>query len=137
MANSRDFLLKPSAAPTVVDAGLLILRVGLGLTLAFAHGWGKIPPADGFIGMVGGLGFPAPTLFAWLAGLAEFVGGLLLAIGLLTRPAAIFVTVPFLFVVLLSPAGDTFGQRELSLIFLIGAFSLMLHVAGRYSVYGE
>jgi len=136
MANSRDFLLKPSAAPTVVDAGLLILRVGLGLTLAFAHGWGKIPPADGFVGMVGGLGFPAPTLFAWLAGLAEFAGGLLLAIGLLTRPAAIFVTVHFLFVVLLAHAGDTFGQRELSIIFLIWAVTLLLTGAGRYSVDG-
>src|SRR5690625_3369809 len=114
MANSRDFLLKPSAAPTVVDAGLLILRVGLGLTLAFAHGWGKIPPADGFVGMVGGLGFPAPTLFAWLAGLAEFAGGLLLAIGLLTRSAAIFVTAHFLFVVLHAHACVIFGQSALS-----------------------
>ena len=136
MARSRDFLLAPSTAPTVVDAGLLILRVGLGLALAFAHGWGKIPPAEGFVGFVGSLGFPAPVLFAWLAGLAEFAGGLLLAIGLFTRPAAIFVTVHFLFVVFVAHAGDTFGDRELSVIFLIWAVTLLMTGAGRYSADG-
>ena len=32
----------------------------------------------------------APTFFGWAAILSEFVGGILLAVGLLTRPAAAF-----------------------------------------------
>ena len=34
------------------------------------------------------MGFPAPTLFAWLVMLTELVGGILIAIGFLTWPAS-------------------------------------------------
>jgi putative oxidoreductase len=33
------------------------------------------------------MGFPFPDLLAWVVGLAEFIGGILLMVGLLTRPA--------------------------------------------------
>jgi putative oxidoreductase len=74
------------------DVGLLALRLcGLGLAL---HGWPKLVAltsegADaGFVAGVARLGFPMPLLFAWVAALAELAGGLLVAIGLFTRPAA-------------------------------------------------
>src|SRR5690606_40765216 len=75
----------------VADAGLLLLRLVAGLALAFAHGVNKMPPSEGFVSGVAELGFPAPTFFAWAAGFAEFVGGGLLTIGLLTRPASFFI----------------------------------------------
>jgi len=115
------------------DIGLLILRVFAGLALALAHGWGKIPPSEGFVGMIGGMGFPAPALFAWLAALAEFGGGLLIALGLLTRPAAAFVAVHFVIVAFVVHAGDTFGDRELALFFLATALCFAFTGAGRYS----
>jgi len=59
----------------VANLAVLILRAFAGLTLALAHGMGKIPPADRFIEGVGKLGFPMPQHFAWAAGLSEFVGG--------------------------------------------------------------
>ncbi|MEM8875023.1 MAG: DoxX family protein [Planctomycetota bacterium] len=76
------------ASTLLGDVGLAILRVGTGLLIA-AHGLPKIPPSEGFIGMVEGLGFPAPALAAWGAGITELVGGVLLALGLLTRPVAL------------------------------------------------
>ena len=83
------------AETTLGDVGLLILRVSVGLYIA-AHGWGKLHPApgawgppEGFVGMTGGMGFTPPVLFAWLATLTEFAGGLLLALGLLTRWACV------------------------------------------------
>jgi putative oxidoreductase len=45
-----------------------------------------------FVSTVEGLGFPMPGLFAWAAALAEFVGGLALALGIRTRIAAGFAT---------------------------------------------
>jgi putative oxidoreductase len=119
--------------PTRTDVGLLILRVFTGLALALAHGWGKVPPQPGFVGRVGGLGLPAPELFAWLAAFAEFAGGLLLAVGLLTRPVAALIVVHFLVVVFLAHAGDPFGDRELGLFFLVSALLFLLAGAGRYS----
>src|SRR4051812_41492933 len=49
------------------------------------------PGVEKFAAGLAGQGFPAPTLMAWLVALTEFVGGTLLAIGLLTRPAALAV----------------------------------------------
>lgn len=130
----RTLLLGAPAHDARTDAGLLVLRLFAGLALALLHGIGKVPPSEGFVGMVGGMGMPAPALFAWLAGLAELVGGLLLAIGLLTRPAAIVVAIHFVFVVFLAHAGDAIGDRELGLFFLATAVLFALAGPGRYSV---
>jgi putative oxidoreductase len=130
---TREMLLGGPRNPRPTDLGLLVLRLYAGLALALAHGWGKVPPSQGFAGMVGGMGFPAPELFAWLAAFAEFGGGLLLALGLLTRPAALLVVVHFTIVVLLAHAGDPFGDRELPLFFWTSALVLLLAGPGRYS----
>jgi putative oxidoreductase len=76
------------------DLGLLLLRLS-GLGLALAHGYGKVvalAAGEGgrFIAGVESLGFPLPGLFAWAAALAEFLGGLCVALGLGTRVAAAF-----------------------------------------------
>ena len=76
------------------DIALLILRLA-GLGLAFAHGWSKISMlvsgnGDRLISAVGSLGFPMPVVFAWAAALAEFAGGLLIALGIGTRIASAF-----------------------------------------------
>jgi putative oxidoreductase len=57
--------------------------------MAFGHGFNKVPPQEGFIGAVTGLGFP--EIFAWIAGLSEFAGGILLAIGLATRFSGLMI----------------------------------------------
>jgi putative oxidoreductase len=67
-----------------------------GLYLALGHGLGKISSLlaqGGNAGIVKGvsqLGFPAPLVFAWLAALSEFAGGLCVALGLFTPIAAAF-----------------------------------------------
>lgn len=118
----------------VADTGLLVLRLLAGLALALAHGWGKIPPSPGFIESVAGLGFPAPALFAWAAGLAEFAGGLCLAVGLLTRPAALFVLVTMGVAFFLRHADDPFSSKEKALLFGAVALCLLLTGAGRFSL---
>jgi putative oxidoreductase len=120
-------------SPTA-DAGLVALRIMAGLLLASLHGIGKVPPQEGLVGWIGAMGFPAPIVFAWLAGLAEFLGGLLIAIGLLTRPAAAFVFIHFVIVVFVAHAGDAIGDRELAILFGIIALTLALTGPGRYSV---
>jgi len=130
---TTHLLFGSNAHPTPTDIGLLILRLFTGLALALAHGWGKVPPQPGFVGMIGGMGLPAPELFAWLAALAEFAGGLLLAVGLLTRPVAALIVGHFLVVVILAHAGDPFADRELPLFFLVSALLFLLAGAGRYS----
>ena len=116
------------------DAGLLILRAVTGLTLALAHGAGKVPPSAGFVEGVGKLGFPLPTLFAWSAGLSELAGGLLLAIGLLTRPAAFFIAVTMAVALFLRHAADPFPVQEKALIYLAIAVACVFTGSGRFGV---
>ena len=121
---------RPSRA---VDVALLVLRLSLGLAMALAHGAGKIPPSEGFIGATAALGFPAPMVFAWLAGLSEFAGGLLVAAGLATRPAALAVVGTMVVAAFLQHAGDPFADRELALVYLAGFAAIAIAGAGRFS----
>lgn len=119
---------------STADAGLAILRVFTGLALALAHGVSKVPPSDGFIRRVGEMGLPAPEIMAWLAGLAEFGGGLLLAIGLATRPAALLIAVTMAIAAFVAHASDPFAGRELAFLFLAAALCFTFTGAGRYSL---
>ena len=121
-------------ASAIADAGLLVLRLMAGLALAFAHGVNKIPPSEGFIGGVEALGFPFPVFFAWSAGVAEFVGGLCLAVGLLTRPASVLIAFTMAVAFFLRHANDDFATKEKA--FLYGGIALLylLTGGGRFSV---
>ncbi|MEM1056052.1 MAG: DoxX family protein [Bacteroidota bacterium] len=132
MNRLRTLLFGTSDSAT--GLGLLILRVGLGVAMAVAHGYGKIPPSEGFINSTAGLGFPMPVVFAWAAALAEFVGGLLIAIGLLTRPAAAALAFTMAVAFFGAHGGDPFGERELAFVFGVGSLALMATGAGRFSV---
>lgn len=116
------------------DLGLLLLRVFVGLSLAFAHGLGKLPPPPSFLAGVAEMGFPLPVLFGWAAALAEFAGGILLALGLLTRPAAFLVGITMAVAAFIREAGAPFGERELALLYGAAAVMLLLTGAGRYAI---
>lgn len=118
------------------DIGAGLLRAFAGLALAFAHGIDKMPPTQDFIGVVAELGVPSPVAFAWAAGIAELVGGILLAIGLLTRPAAIVIAITMLVAAFLGEAGNPFSDREPPLLFAAIAIYFVLAGPGRYSVDG-
>lgn len=116
------------------DLGLLLLRIFAGLALALAHGVGKLPPSEPFLAGVAEMGFPLPVLFGWAAALAEFAGGILIAFGLLTRPAALFVAITMAVAAFIRQAGEPFGERELALLYGAIAVTLLLTGAGRYSI---
>jgi uncharacterized membrane protein YphA (DoxX/SURF4 family) len=92
----NNFLFGGAGATTHFgDLGLLIQRLGFGLAISIGHGMskvyhdGSVGLSDQFLSGVKGMNFPAPTAMAWLAALTEFLGGLLIALGLMTRPVAI------------------------------------------------
>jgi len=75
------------------DAGILILRVGVGIAFIFTHGWNKISGGPELWAKIGGsmtnLGITfAPVFWGFMAAISEFGGGILLLFGLFTRPAA-------------------------------------------------
>lgn len=72
-----------------------MLRVVCGLALV-THGFPKIMNPFGAVGMVEGLGFYPGVFWSPLLAVTEFVGGFLIAFGLLTRPAAFAATIVLL-----------------------------------------
>ena len=77
------------------DLGLLIARVGLGGMMIF-HGLPKLMggPAkwEALGGTISNLGITfAPIFWGFMASFAEGVGGLLILLGLLFRPAALLI----------------------------------------------
>ncbi len=91
------------------DLALLILRVAFGVCFVM-HGLGKlgvVGPGNfaGFVGWLKSLGVPFPAFQARLAMLSELVGGVFLALGLLTRPAAFVLAVTMLVAALVGHRG--------------------------------
>jgi putative oxidoreductase len=131
--------MKPdaSSAPATIDLnslGLLALRLFTGLSISLAHGLGKLRDPDAFATGVAGMGLPLPGAAAWLAILSEFAGGLLIAAGLFTRPAAFMLAGTMTVAAFVAHAGDPFQKRELALFYSIAAVTLLLAGAGRYSL---
>ena len=104
---------------TAADIGLFLLRLHAGFSIC-AGGWNKFPATGWFVEQVGGLGWPLPTFFANCAGAAEFIGGALLVLGLLTRPAAVFLTITM--------AVATFQLQEIRALSTINAAHLYFWV---------
>ncbi len=111
-----------------------LIRVTFGLMLCLAHG---IPKGTGdmtpFIARVGSLGFPFPTFFAWCAVLTEIVGGVLIAVGLFTRPVAAFASFTML-VAAYRHRPDPFALMEKPLLFLTVFVALIIAGAGPWSL---
>jgi putative oxidoreductase len=126
-------LFRPSTRGNV-DLGLLLLRAGFGLTLAFGHGLGKLTNPQKFLGSVTRHGFPLPEVMAPIAALSEFVGGILVAIGLATRPAALFVIGTMLGAAFVVHGGDPFSKKESALAYALVAFVILVAGPGRYSL---
>ena len=131
---TRTLLFGTGATSRATDFGLLILRLGFGLSLAFGHGLGKLPPSAGFIDGTAEMGFPLPALFAWAAALSEFLGGLLIALGLATRPAALFAGVTMAVAAFVRHADDPFSGLEKSFLYLVAFVALLIAGAGRYAL---
>ena len=125
--------------------------------MAVYHGWGKVLALStgkgaGLIAGVGELGFPTPVVFAWASALAEFVGGLCVALGLGTRVAAAFVASTMFVAAFLrhhahghllhalgvAPVSDEvrkgWGNPELALVYLLVFVSIALLGPGRLAI---
>lgn len=78
-------------------AGILFLRLGTGITM-IVHGWIKFAGGEAFLKIVGAnwsavLGFHSQAyLWGIFVAFCQILGGALIALGLLARPAALVLT---------------------------------------------
>lgn len=121
------------------DVGLLVLRVGLGLSFV-VHGWPKLTGGvetwEKLGGTMAGLGITfAPTFWGFLAAVTEAVGGLLLALGLATRPVAAALAFTMIVAAKMHlDAGDGFRGYSHAMEDGIAFLALVLMGPGRHSL---
>lgn len=140
----KNFLFGGAGAATRFgEIGLLVQRVGFGLAIAIGHGLGKVY-SDGSVGLssqfaagVKAMDLPAPTALAWMAALTEFLGGFLLAAGLLTRPVAIALAINMAVAAFVAhrdaPLFGPTPNKEYALLFFVAFLTFVFTGAGRYS----
>jgi putative oxidoreductase len=120
----------------------LVVRVLAGVIMA-AHGWQKLQGGpSGFGQALAGLGVPLPQLMAYVVTLVELIGGVLLIVGLLSRLAALLLTIDLVMAILLikvnigllSPTDGSGVGAELELALIAGFLVVLLAEPGRLSV---
>ncbi|MFF2079505.1 DoxX family protein [Kitasatospora sp. NPDC058162] len=138
--SARDGSGSATTSPHAYDAGLLLLRLVLGLTMA-AHGSQKLFGWFGGGGIDGTgqfftmSGYPAGNAMAVVAGLTEVLGGLGLAVGLLTPLAGAAVVGTMVNAIAVTWGGGFFLPKgnEYELLLTAGAAALALTGPGRYA----
>lgn len=120
------------------DVAPLVLRVVTGLIFAM-HGWQKLEGGlAGVAGMLGGMGFPLPMLFAVILIAVELVGGIALILGVFTHWAAKLSAIVAAVALVLVHLPNGFFMRdggyEFILLLLAASVSLMITGAGKYSL---
>jgi putative oxidoreductase len=146
-SNVASSQVTESRAATTASAdalGWLIVRLAAGLIL-MPHGAQKLFGLFGGGGLDGtaqyfetNLGLTPGLLFAGLAGATEFLGGLFLALGFLTRLSALAVVVLMAYAAFAVHLGNgyfwTAGGLEYPLLWGLVALGFVIRGGGAYSV---
>jgi putative oxidoreductase len=133
-----------SNLPINRNLGLLVIRLGIGLIMLVAHGYGKLTGGTETWAFVGtgvqslGIGF-APAFWGFMAAFAEFVCSILIVLGVLFRPAVLMLAFTMLVAVLfhlnLPPDNPNAGWSGAShaLAFFVVYIGLFLTGPGKYA----
>lgn len=117
--------------------GPLLVRIIVGLSFAVG-GWGKLHNLDGITKYFTSLGIPVPGANAVFVSIVEFVGGLLLIVGLGTRIAALLLigvmAVAFLTAILPEAQGVLGLFSTIELTYLVIFVWLVVNGAGAISL---
>jgi putative oxidoreductase len=120
------------------SCGLAALRVVVGVIFLMHGGQKLFMGFHNVAGFLGSLGIPSPTLAAIGLTAVEFVGGIALILGLLTRYAAALLSIDMLVAIIAVHAKNGFftskGGMEFPLLLLVANLNLVLAGAGALGV---
>jgi putative oxidoreductase len=127
-----------------IDLALLMVRLIVGLTIA-AHGAQKLfgwfggPGLRGTSGWLASMGLRAASFWALMAGVSEFGGGVVLALGLLSPFGSLGIIAAMVMAIILAHWPRFFASNqgmEYPLVLLGGAVAAALSGSGTYSLDG-
>ena len=135
-----------SNSPWLTDILALPLRLHIGISVCVGAGWSKMFardeqtgelmkfPVKWFVTQVDGMGFPFPEFFAAMAIIAEVIGGALLALGLLTRSAALIVAIHFAVAAFLFHKVTPIRDINIAQLYTFAALAFVAIGGGRLSL---
>jgi putative oxidoreductase len=147
MANGTSRLYSPAFGgiyETLAPLAEFLLRAGLGLILLI-HGLQKFFGVVGgagmepFIGLLEKFSYPLPSLLGYFLAALETFGGILLIIGLWTRPVALLMVIFMIFGIhyTASTGGHWFvwfrGGMEFAALIGLVSFYILINGAGPWS----
>ena len=130
-------MLHPYCSKAAHNIALLILRVCLGVIMAFGHGYQKLThfneiASNGFHDFLG-LG---SQISLGLATFAEFFCAIFIILGLFTRYAVIPLIILFLVIVVKVHGLDIFDTAEKPFVLLAGYVAILFLGPGKISIDG-
>jgi putative oxidoreductase len=126
-------------SPGQVDAALLVLRLFTGFVLIYGtqdnvfHHERMLEFRD----FIAKYRFPVPLFSAYLSAYAQFITGILIAVGLVTRLAALVVVINFVVALVMVHWALPFSANISPLAMLFNGVCLFLSGAGAYSADGH
>ena len=127
-------LFSTSVSENALAFALLVLRVGAGLLIMIAHGFGKLTH---FARMAPKFADPfhiGSTTSLALVVFAEFFCAAFVILGLFTRIACIPLVIAMSVALFSAHKGDFFGKGEAAAMFLIVFFALLFTGPGKVSL---
>ncbi len=128
----------------MTDLGLLLMRLTFGGLMAIGHGWPKFTMLISHWREGTDLAFPDPLGIGVLASVigavvGEFIAGLLVAFGFLTRYGAFAIVATMFVAGFVHHHGDPWflpaaKAREPSLLYMLGALAILIAGPGRISI---
>ena len=122
---------------TLFNLGILLLRATIGIIFfgigaGKVFGWFGLPGLEMTLQFYANMGIPAPL--AYLSMFTEFIGGILLIVGLLTRPAAFAIMINMLVATILTLPMGFFTAAAQPLSLMVSAVTILLTGPMAYSV---
>ncbi len=112
--------------------GLLLIR--LSLAFFILHGWMKVTDIAATAGFFAQLGIPMPELMAWVAGLAQLIGGLAILLGVCTSIFGVLVAFTMLVAFVTAGVQVGFPANEIIIVFFLVALGIAFTGPGKYSL---
>lgn len=117
------------------DKSILFFRLAVAMVFVF-HGYNKLFAPGGpeqFSGYLNQLGFPMAKWMAYLAGGAEFFGGIMIGLGLFARIASLFLLVTMAVAVCVH-RHDNYQNMEFAAHMLVLSVATLFSGSGKYSL---
>ena len=121
------------------ETSYLILRFFTGILMCYPHGWSKLMGDNELWDRLGNtltqwIGLEALNIpLGFMAAFSESIAALLLAFGLLTRPAAFLMGFTMLVAFTKKLSGGVLDGSELAMLYLILSLVIFLKGSGKYS----